>query len=476
MRLQTGSAVLALMFILLLTLPGCGTPAGEISSGRQPPKKTAVPPAVSAGGRSEPAETPVPTPESLKTLEGVIIGASKSVLELRTSGGEEITVLLTDETEHTGESLALGNNAAVSYLESECTGQGIKAQKLEVSPGKQQDTAAALLASMTLEEKVGQMFFVRCPDNAAKEAAKFQFGGYILFDADFRGETPESIRTKLQQYQNAVKLPLLIGVDEEGGEVVRVSDKPGFCEEPYWSPRELYAAGGLELALSVEEDKVKLLSSLGVNVNFAPVCDIARKEDDFMYSRSLGQDAETTSEFIRQTVSLYSGNSMGCVLKHFPGYGNNPDTHKSIAIDRRELTEFESKDFLPFSAGIRAGAECVLVSHNIVSCVDETAPASLSEGWHRLLREELGFTGCIITDDLSMGAVQKYCDTQAAAVQAVKAGNDLLCCTDYSIQLPAVIEAVRNGEISEERIEGSVRRILAWKLRLGLLSEDAALS
>ena len=476
MRRQKDRALLALIFILLLTLPGCGTTAGKISSGSRSPEETAVPPAVSAGEKPELRATPDPTPEPLKELEGVITGASKSVLELRAAGGEEYTIFLTDETEHVGENLELGNSAVVSYRESECTGQGIKALKLEINAGKHRDTIAVLLESMTLEEKIGQMFFVRCPDNAAEEAAKFQFGGYILFDADFRGETPESIRTKLQQYQNAVKLPLLVGVDEEGGEVVRVSDKPGFCEEPYWSPRELYAAGGLELVLSVEKDKVELLSSLGVNVNFAPVCDIAGDEDDFMYSRSLGQDAETTSEFIRQTVLLYSEHSMGCVLKHFPGYGDNPDTHKGIALDERELTEFETRDFLPFSAGIQEGAECVLVSHNIVSCLDKTVPASLSEEWHSLLRGELGFTGCIITDDLSMGAIRKCCDIQAAAIQAIKAGNDLLCCTDYGIQLPAVIEAVRTGEISEERIEESVRRILAWKLRLGLLPEDAVLS
>ena len=199
MRRQKDRALLALIFILLLTLPGCGTTAGKISSGSRSPEETAVPPAVSAGEKPELRATPDPTPEPLKELEGVITGASKSVLELRAAGGEEYTIFLTDETEHVGENLELGNSAVVSYRESECTGQGIKALKLEINAGKHQDTIAVLLESMTLEEKIGQMFFVRCPDNAAEEAAKFQFGGYILFDADFRGETPESIRTKLQQ-------------------------------------------------------------------------------------------------------------------------------------------------------------------------------------------------------------------------------------------------------------------------------------
>lgn len=468
MLLRKNRTALALLFLLLLSvLSGCGTPAGKVASGGEAPPQTAVPPALSSEGRPEPA------PEPLRILEGVITGASKSVLELRTEEGEEYAVYLTDETERSGEGLVLGNTAVVTYWESESTEQGITARRLEIRPGKPYDIAETFLQSMTLEEKVGQMFFVRCPEQAAEEAAAYQFGGYLLFDADFRGETPESVRSKLQQYQRAVKIPLLIGVDEEGGEVVRVSDKPGFCEEPYWSPRELYNAGGMELVLSVEADKLQVLSSLGITVNFAPVCDIAGEKTDFMYSRSLGQNAEVTSEFVRQTVSLYTENSMGCVLKHFPGYGNNRDTHTGIALDERAFSEFEAKDFLPFSAGIQEGAQCVLVSHNIASCVDGEAPASLSKEWHRVLRQELGFTGCILTDDLSMGAIQEYCDSKAAAVQAVEAGNDLLCCTDYRVQLPAVIAAVQNGEIPEERIEESVRRILIWKQQLGLLTEES---
>lgn len=188
-----------------------------------------------------------------------------------------------------------------------------------------------------------------------------------------------------------------------------------------------------------------------------------------MYGRSLGRDAETTSEYIRKMVGLYSQNSMGCVLKHFPGYGNNADTHTGMAIDERPYETFRQQDFQPFQAGIQAGAGCVLVSHNIVTCVDGQYPASLSSQWHQVLREELGFTGCVITDDLVMDAIRQYCDASSAAVQAVKAGNDLLCCSDYETQYPAVLAAVQNGEISEERIDESVRRALRWKAQLGIL-------
>lgn len=160
---------------------------------------------------------------------------------------------------------------------------------------------------------------------------------------------------------------------------------------------------------------------------------------------------------------------MGCVLKHFPGYGNNVDTHTGVAVDERPYETFQKEDFLPFEAGVQAGAGCVLVSHNIVTCRDGEAPASLSPEWHRVLREELGFTGCIITDDLVMDAIQEYCDASSAAVQAVQAGNDLLCCSDYETQYPAVLAAVESGELSEERIEESALRVLRWKEELGLL-------
>ena len=165
-----------------------------------------------------------------------------------------------------------------------------------------------------------------------------------------------------------------------------------------------------------------------------------------------------------------SDQHMGSVLKHFPGYGNNTDTHTGISYDDRPLETFETSDFLPFSAGIKAGADMVLVSHNIVSSMDSQYPASLSPKIHDILRKQLGFSGVIITDDLYMDGVRQFADDQQVAVLAVQAGNDLLCCTVFEVQIPAVINAVKSGEISEERIDESVLRILNMKQRLGLLS------
>ena len=160
---------------------------------------------------------------------------------------------------------------------------------------------------------------------------------------------------------------------------------------------------------------------------------------------------------------------MGSVLKHFPGYGGSQDTHTSIARDDRPYEAFVQSDFLPFRAGIEAGAGMVLVSHNIVASMDGERPASLSPRVHEILREELGFEGVIITDDLDMAGAKEFAGTEQSAVLAVQAGNDLLCVTDYQVQIPAVLEAVRAGEISTERIDQSVLRILELKLALGIL-------
>ena len=180
--------------------------------------------------------------------------------------------------------------------------------------------------------------------------------------------------------------------------------------------------------------------------------------------------AAETAAAIGEVVAPYEAENVGPVLKHFPGYGNAADSHTGVVYDDRDLAAFEDGAFLPFKAGIDAGADCVLVTHNIVPCVDGEAPASLSAAWHAVLRDTLGFAGVIITDDLSMGGVTDYTDGASAAVAAVLAGNDMLCCTDFETQIPAVLRAVEDGTISEARIDESVLRILRWKLERGVIA------
>ena len=330
-----------------------------------------------------------------------------------------------------------------------------------------------LLDSMSLEEKVGQMFIVRCPQqNAADIAQQYHLGGYILFARDFESNDPQLVTSNIQQYQEVSDIPMLIGVDEEGGTVNRVSKYPAFRETPFQSPQALYDLGGLELIESDTIEKSQLLLSLGINVNFAPVCDVSQNPDDFIYDRAFGGDAVQTAEYVKTVVCAMKQEGIGSVLKHFPGYGNNLDTHTGIAYDDRSFDTFADSDFIPFQAGIDAGADIVLVSHNIVNCMDSENPASLSENVHQILRNRLGFDGVIVTDDLSMDGIRDFTDDQQAAVLAVQAGNDLICCTDYQTQIPAVIQAANSGEISEEIIDQAVLRILKMKQSLGLLRRD----
>lgn len=331
-----------------------------------------------------------------------------------------------------------------------------------------------LTDSMSLEEKVGQMFIARCPvENAAEEAAEYHLGGYILFARDFESNDPQLVTSNIQSYQDAADIPMLIGVDEEGGTVNRVSRYSAFRETPFLSPQELYASGGWELIQTDTVEKSQLLLGLGINVNFAPVCDVSQNPEDFIYERSFGADAFQTAEYVKMVVSVMKQEGIGSVLKHFPGYGNNSDTHTGIAHDERSFDTFSDSDFIPFQAGIDAGADMVLVSHNIVNCMDSEKPASLSPTVHDILRNRLGFDGVIMTDDLSMDGIRDFTDDQQAAVMAVLAGNDLICCTDYQTQIPAVIEAAASGEISEQMIDEAVMRILKMKQSLGLLETDS---
>ena len=332
------------------------------------------------------------------------------------------------------------------------------------------EQANFLLSSMSLEEKVGQMFLARCPEtNAASDASSYHLGGYVLFARDFENKTQDQVISNIQSYQDAVSIPMFIATDEEGGTVNRVSLNPALRPYPFWSPQELYAEGGLDLIHSDAVDKSILLKNLGINLNLAPVCDVSTDPQDYIYARSFGQPASETAQYVTTVVEAMNGQQMGSTLKHFPGYGNNTDTHEGVARDTRSYETFTQSDFLPFEAGIAANASAVLVSHKIVECMDDQSPASLSPAVHSILRNDLGFNGIIMTDDLSMEAILQYTDGQSAAVQAVLAGNDMICCTDYATQIPAVIDAVNEGTIPQDRIDQAVVRILCQKIQLGII-------
>ena len=328
----------------------------------------------------------------------------------------------------------------------------------------QRDAIDRMIDGMSLEQRVGQLFLARCnQDTVLTDLPQYHLGGLVLFGEDFEGQTPETMTELLTSYQAAADYPLLLAVDEEGGDVTRISRNSAFRDKRFSSLRARWNRGGLEAVLSEEGEKCQLLTDLGINVNLGPVCDIATDPGAFLYSRSLGQDAGTTAQVVSEIVTLMNQNHIGSVLKHFPGYGNNADTHTGIARDDRSLSELEENDLLPFAAGIQAGCGAVMVGHVIVEAMDDSLPASLSPAVHDYLRDTMGFTGVIMTDDLVMQAITDQYGAGEAAVMAVLAGNDLLCSTEYTTQYQAVLQAVLDGRIDIDTLNAAVRHVLEWK-------------
>lgn len=319
------------------------------------------------------------------------------------------------------------------------------------------------LKTLSLDEKIGQLLLVRVPEQNQIEAIKeYNFGGYLLFKRDFQDKTKEEVVNMINSYQEASKTPMLMATDEEGGTVVRVSSNPNLADTPFLSSQDLYKEGGFELITDDTVRKSKLLASLGINVNLAPVADVSTNPNDYIYKRSFGQNTALTSQYIEKVISASKGESVSYTLKHFPGYGNNSDTHTSSSTDSKSYEDIVKEDLPPFETGINVGAEAVLVSHNIVTNIEKDVPASLSSKVNKILREDLDFTGVVMTDDLDMQAIKDY-TTQSAVVDAIKAGNDLLIVTDYKTTISEIKEALNNGTLTTTDIEKSAFKVIAWK-------------
>ena len=343
-------------------------------------------------------------------------------------------------------------------------------EMIESSEPTEVDVAEAILQEMTLEEKVGQMFLVRLPDEGMLELVESNsIGGYIWFAKDFSEKTPEQVQDDINRLQQMSEIPLFQAVDEEGGSVTRISQFPQFREQAFPAPSVAFTEGSWEDVEQIERDKALLLASLGFNLNLAPVADIPISQDDFIYERAFSTDPLEVSQYVETAVRISQEEKVGSVLKHFPGYGDNVDTHTGVAYDNRALDNFYDRDFLPFQAGIAQDVAAILVSHNVVTAIDDRLPASLSPAVIDLLRNDLAFNGIMMTDDLVMEGVQQFLGPEEAAVQAVLAGNDVLISSDVTIQREAVLAAVAEGRLSEERINESVLRILKIKLQLELI-------
>lgn len=332
-------------------------------------------------------------------------------------------------------------------------------------------SAEALLASMTDEQKVGQIILGRFPSEGAVDTmSTYHLGGYTLYASDFQNEFPDTMAEKTAKIQAAADIPAFLATDEEGGTVVRVSKFPQFRLSPFTSQIVL-ARDGEDAVRDENIEKAELLLSLGINFNLAPVADITENHSDYIYDRTFGENTENTAKYVAAAVEgMTEGSIMSC-LKHFPGYGPNVDTHTGSANDDRSRSSFENTDFLPFQSGIDAGAPAVMVNHNVVSAFDSESPASLSAEVHSVLRDELNFEGIILTDDLGMDAITNFAAEadESPYVLAVNAGNDMLCTSDIESAYNDVLAALADGRIDSEQLDASVLRILKVKGRFGII-------
>ena len=331
------------------------------------------------------------------------------------------------------------------------------------------------ISEMPLEDKVAGLFIVTPESLTGVSAAiqagestqsalnEYAVGGFIYFDKNIEDE--EQLKEMLSGTVSKSRYPLFLAVDEEGGsvsrvanssiEVIKVGDMASIGESG--DTTQAYEAG-LTIGAYLKE--------LGFNLDFAPVADVAGSGGGEMGDRTFGSDPALVGEMVANMVDGIEGTGVSSCLKHFPGIGEtDSDTHDGKVETDKTLDEMRNSDFIPFKEGIDAGADFVMVSHVTVLSAEDAMPSSLSKTiMTDTLRNELGFQGIIITDALNMGAITEYYTSGEAAVQAIAAGADMLIMPeDFYEAYDAILAAVREGSISEERLDESLERIYRVK-------------
>lgn len=366
---------------------------------------------------------------------------------------------------------------------------GAQSQAHAATAGLSEDQINQYIEKASLEQKVGQMYVSRTPQTpgqAEQDVAKYNLGGLIVYDADLKGLTQDQFKQKMQRYQNSAQTPLLVGVDQEGGLVSRLThsglvpqngDQFAFPRKQYEDAEKAKPGSGMSAVLNYARQNATLLRQLGINWNYAPDADYSNTTGGFIYDRTFGGGSyQATADYIKQVVPAWQhDNLIASTLKHFPGYGDAADTHTSFATRDDSLQDIESKDMLPFIAGMQAGADSVMVTHVIYSKIDPIYPASLSSKINSLIRNYCHYNGLIVTDALEMGAITDFAKSHGnlpVDVLAVMAGNDMIMTTDYATGIPEIVAAVKDGKIKESQINASVKRILDLKNKLGLLTKE----
>ena len=346
---------------------------------------------------------------------------------------------------------------------------------------KTEELIEEYLSNMPLEDKVSQLFFVQpealtgvdtavqASDMTKEALQEYAVGGIVMFSKNIQDS--DQICAMLANLQEYSKYPLFLGVDEEGGSLVaRVANSGTISVPTFPNMMEIGNTGNPEEAYEVGRTIGTYLKDLGFNLDFAPIADVlVNPENQVIGERAFGSDAELVAKMVKRVVEGLQEQEVSAVLKHFPGHGGTEaDSHEGTAILNRTLEELRSEEFLPFQSGIEAGADMIMVGHiSVPEVTGDDTPATLSETVITdLLRNELGFDGIIITDSMSMGAIVDHYGPGEAAVQVIRAGGDMILMPqDFVEARQAVLDAVDQQEITEERINESLRRIYRIKLR-----------
>lgn len=329
------------------------------------------------------------------------------------------------------------------------------------------------MSQLTLEQKAAALLMLHAPGTDPAPLRAYVDAGVsgLILMGDNVPATPVELAALTTAVQGDPEAPVLIGIDEEGGEVQRLpwdgaASAGTLRGAPPQAAEEAFAA------------RATTLSDVGVSVNFGVVADVTPDPASFISGRVLGTDAAAAADRVASAVAGERG-TVASTLKHFPGHGAAPgDSHSSIPSAPLDLDEWRAGPSVPFVAGIDAGAELVMTGHLAYPAVDP-APASLSPAWHRILRDELGFDGVIVTDDMLMlqhNGLPEYADPGENAVRAVAAGSDLLLyvlpadpgTVGVSVGglVAAIVGAVQAGRISEERLDDAADRVLTLRRTL----------
>ncbi|MBQ8230849.1 MAG: beta-N-acetylhexosaminidase [Lachnospiraceae bacterium] len=355
--------------------------------------------------------------------------------------------------------------------------QSTEVTEPELTPEEKLDEIVdAAIEVMPLEDKVAGLFMVRpesitgvstavkAGDGTREALAKHAVGGIVYFAKNI--QSAEQLKEMISNTRSYSKYPLFIGIDEEGGSVSRLADKSlvDRVDSAQAISQTLDASNAYQAGTTIGT----YMAEYGFDLDFAPVADLTNISKSIMTKRSFGSDAASAIPFVTSMMQGLEEQGITACVKHFPGIGSTvQDTHDGLAVSNRTAEEFRAEEFTVFKAAIDEGANMIMVGHMAApSLVGDNTPSSMSSVIVTdILREELGFEGVIITDAMDMSAISEYYESDHAAIMALKAGCDMILMPDdYQVAYSGVLQAVKDGVISEERVNDSLRRIYRIKL------------